>query len=196
MPAILNFIIAIFAIIVLLPVIIITSLLILLLDGWPIFFYQKRIGKNFKYIWVFKFRTMKDSEKAKNGLVEIGQTARITKLGAVLRKTKIDEIPQFFNVLLNQMSIVGPRAQSPEWVSYYEEKWKKILKIKPGITDPASIKYCNEEEILEKKENPKKYYIENILSDKINIYQKYVDERSTFNDIKIIIKTIATLVIR
>ena len=131
----------------------------------------------------------KDSEKS--GALTVGmRDSRITKIGVFLRKYKLDEFPQFINVLVGQMSVVGPRPEVREFVVLYTEEQNKVLEVKPGITDYASIEYFNENEILAKSDNPKETYIKEIMPDKIKLNQKYLKNPSLVHDFRIIWKTI------
>ncbi len=155
-----------------------------------IFYKQIRVGKNNKDFKIYKFRTMLiDADKL--GLLTIGENdSRITRLGYYLRKYKIDELPQLINVLLGDMSFVGPRPEVRKYVNYYSTKQKQVLNYKPGITDLASITYKNESAILAKQQNPEDYYIKNILPKKVEINLAYIKQRSLLKDIKVIFKTI------
>jgi len=166
------------------------ALLIKLESRGPIFFKQKRAGKNGKYFEILKFRSMISSPEDEKKEFEPGEKKRITKVGAVLRKTKLDEIPQIINVIKGDMSIVGPRPEVKKYVDIYPERWKKILSIRPGITDPASVKFRNEEELLSKSDDSEREYKENILPGKLKLYEEYISNITFVNDLKIIFKTI------
>lgn len=155
---------------------------------------QKRVGINGKDFNLYKFRTMfLDSDK--KGLLTVGgMDPRITGTGYYLRKYKLDELPQLYNVLKGDMSFVGPRPEVRKYVNLYSKEQKKVLSIRPGITDVASIKYRNENEILDGQENPEEYYIENILPDKINMNLNYLNDRSFFKDVKVIFNTLTAIV--
>jgi lipopolysaccharide/colanic/teichoic acid biosynthesis glycosyltransferase len=155
---------------------------------------QKRVGVNGKDFNLYKFRTMfLDSDK--KGLLTVGgRDPRITGTGYYLRKYKLDELPQLYNVLKGDMSFVGPRPEVRKYVNLYSKEQKKVLSIRPGITDVASIKYRNENEILDGQENPEEYYIENILPDKINMNLNYLNDRSFFKDVKVIFNTLTAIV--
>lgn len=178
-------------IIILLPIFLILiislSFILLIFQGRPILYQQIRVGKNKKKFNIYKFRTMKinkDKEMDFSG-------KKITKIGEYLRKYKLDEVPQIINVLKNEMSIVGPR---PEIVSYVkksdQKKWNEILKFKPGLTDLASIEFRNEEKLLKKSKNPRKLYLNKILPRKLNLNIKYLKNKNTLYDLKILFKTI------
>ncbi len=177
------------ALILLLPVFVIIAIAIIIDDGFPVFYLQERIGKNFRSFKLFKFRTMyKNADKM--GYLTIGsKDPRVTKVGYYLRKYKLDELPQFINVLIGDMSIVGPRPEVKKYVDLYNEQQKKVLSIKPGITDYASIKYINENEILAHSENPEKTYIQEVMPEKLKINLEYIEKQNVLEDIKIILKT-------
>ncbi len=143
---------------------------------------------------LYKFRTMYlDSDK--KGLLTVGgRDPRITGIGYYLRKYKLDELPQLYNVLIGDMSFVGPRPEVRKYVELYSEEQKRVLSVRPGITDVASIKYRNENEILEKQVDPEKYYIEYIMPDKIELNLKYISDRSFFKDLKVIYRTFWAIV--
>jgi lipopolysaccharide/colanic/teichoic acid biosynthesis glycosyltransferase len=176
--------------IMLLPLFIIISIAILINDGFPIFYLQERIGLNLKPFLLLKFRSMyKDA--ATKGLLTVGnRDSRITKIGYFIRKYKIDELPQLINVLIGNMSLVGPRPEVKKYVDLYDTQQQKILSIKPGITDYASIAYSNENEILTNSSEPEKTYIQEVMPHKLSLNLKYLNEQSLMTDIKIIFNTI------
>ena len=160
-------------------------------DGLPILFRQKRVGKNNKDFILYKFRTMKTSKKINT--IDFRAYSRITKLGSLLRKTKLDELPQLYNILIGDISFVGPRPEAREWVDKFYDKYEKILFIKPGLTDLASIKYRNEEKILSESYDPLKLYEQKILPDKLRMNEEYVKNRSFILDVKILLLTLKSL---
>ena len=162
--------------------------MVLIIDGKPIFFLHERIGLNFKKIHIYKFRTMKNS--VHKDAFDAGSTDRVTNLGHFLRKYKLDELPQFLNVVKGDLSIVGPRPETKFWIDETYPSWNRILKIRPGITDNASIIFSNEESILAKSSDPAQYYRDVILPKKIKIYNDYVNDNSFRGDILIILKTL------
>lgn len=171
------------------PFFIVTAILIKLDSKGPVFFKQVRVGKRNKDFKILKFRTMYvDSDK--KGLLTVGDTdSRVTKIGLKLRKYKIDELPQLINVLVGQMSFVGPRPEVRKYVDLYTEEQKEIFRVRPGITDMASIKYKNENEILSEQDDPNAYYVDVIMPDKIRINLEYLSQRNFFKDIGVIFKT-------
>lgn len=180
---------AFFGLLLLFPVLVTIWLVIKIKmpDGSP-FFKQKRVGKNGNQFTMIKFRTMIVSHSGNS--VSVAGESRITPLGAFLRKYKLDELPELWNVFVGDMSLVGPRPDVPGYADKLEGEDRKILKLRPGITSPASLKYSNEEEILAKVENPKKYNDEVIFPDKVKINLDYYYNRTFFKDLKIIINTI------
>jgi len=178
----------------LLPLFFVVAIIIAITDGLPIFFCQIRVGKNGTDFSLLKFRTMKVQKNSEKGSFDVGCSARVTSIGKLLRKTKIDELPQLWNVFKGDMSLVGPRPEVKKWVDAYPERWKFVLSVKPGITDTASIKFRNEEEILEKANDPHLAYKDIVLPQKLTYYEEYIKEQSLWGDIKIIFQTILVIV--
>ncbi len=190
MKRIFDVVFSFIGIIILLPIFILISIIILIESKGGIFYRQMRVGKNNKDFKIFKFRTMyPDSDK--KGLLTVGsRDNRITKPGYFLRKYKLDELPQLFNVLIGDMSFVGPRPEVRKYVEMYNDEQKKVLSVRPGITDYASIEYRNENDILAKSQNPEQTYINEIMPAKLELNLKYIREKSMITDLKIIFKTI------
>ena len=185
-----DFFAALIGIIILSPIFIIVSIAIKLDSPGNIMFLQKRVGKCGKEFDIFKFRTMVTNAERLGKQITVGKDNRITKVGAFLRKYKIDELPQLFNVLKGDMSLVGPRPEVPKYVALYNEEQKKVLSVRPGITDLASSKYSDENDILGKVENPEEYYINVIMKDKLSLNLEYIEKSNLFFDISLVIKTI------
>lgn len=181
-------------ILLLAPFFIIISLLIKLGSKGGMFFKQVRVGLNGKDFFLIKFRTMRpDSDK--KGLLTVGhRDPRVTTIGYFLRKYKLDELPQLINVLKGDMSLVGPRPEVRKYVMLYNDEQLKVLKVKPGITDYASILYSAESELLAKSNNPEKTYIEEIMPEKLKLNTKYILEAGVATDIKIIFATLVKIV--
>lgn len=155
----------------------------------PVFFRQVRVGRYNKDFRIFKFRSMRVGSD-KGSLVTIGgRDSRVTRSGYFIRKYKIDELPQLINVFIGDMSLVGPRPEVRHYVNYWTTEQMHVLDVRPGITDPASIKFRNENEHLEKAEDPEKYYIEVIMQEKIRLYLEYVKNASLGYDIQLIFQT-------
>lgn len=187
-----DFLFALIGSIVLLPLFLIIALLIKSTSSGSIFFLQTRVGKDNKDFKLFKFRTMFVNAESKGQLTVGGKDHRITKVGYYLRKFKLDELPQLFNVLLGNMSLVGPRPEVRKYVNYYSAEQLQVLNVLPGITDHASIVFRNENELLEEAEHPEEYYIQVIMPQKIELNKRFIANRSIKNYFSIIIATIAT----
>lgn len=182
--------------VILFPFFLIIALIIKSDSGDPVFYRQQRVGLNGGLFKIFKFRTMYvDSDKA-GELTVGGRDPRVTASGYLLRKYKLDELPQLINVFIGHMSVVGPRPEVPRYVELYNEEQKAVLKIKPGITDYASIIYANENELLASSNEPEKTYIEEIMPAKLQLNLKYIADQSFLTDLKIIFQTIKRIVIR
>ncbi len=180
---------------ILLPFFILIAIWIKLSSKGSVFYFQQRIGKNEIPFQLFKFRTMV-TDADKKGLLTVGMNDnRITKVGYFLRKYKLDELPQLLNVLNGTMSLVGPRPEVEKYTSLYNAEQKKVLRVKPGITDYASIKYSNENEVLANFENPEKGYIEQVMPDKLNLNLEYISNRNFIMDLKIIFATLFKITI-
>ena len=171
------------------PLFIVVAIWIKFDSKGPVFYKQLRVGRHNKDFYIYKFRSMRVGADS-GSLVTIGERdPRVTRSGYFIRKFKIDELPQLFNVLIGDMSLVGPRPEVRHYVDYWTEAQMRVLDVRPGITDPASIKYRNENELMEKAENLEEYYINVIMQEKIKLYLEYVDNASFWYDIKLIFKT-------
>ena len=184
---------SLFGLIILLPFMLIIAILIKIDSKGPVFFKQIRVTKNGKEFKIFKYRTMRVGSD-KYSQITVGKDGRITKIGSFLRKYKLDEIPQLINVLIGDMSLVGPRPEVPKYVALYTEEQEEILKVRAGITDYASIEFSNENDLLASEEDPEKAYIEKVMPKKIELNKKYLSEISVLTDIKIIILTIKKII--
>jgi lipopolysaccharide/colanic/teichoic acid biosynthesis glycosyltransferase len=184
------------SLILLLPLFVTIGLAIKISDNGPVFFRQKRVGRGGIPFYIYKFRSMKVYEGARDGLFEPGNLSRITPVGKFLRRIKLDELPQLINVLSGEMSIVGPRPEVEKWVAVYHERWIGVLKVKPGITDKASITYWNEESFLAGSVDPEKIYKDVILPRKLDFYEDYVRENSFSYDLKLIFSTISYILFK
>lgn len=178
------------------PVFIFVALAIYFDDGGAVFFKQERVGLNKRIFEVIKFRTMKVLQHQGLNITVGNNDQRITKLGGILRRYKIDELPQLINVLKGEMSFVGPRPEVPRYVSLYNLEQQEVFRVKPGITDFASIEFRNENELLASVSNPEKYYIEEIMPIKLSLNIKYIKNQSLFLDIKLIIKTVIFIFVK
>jgi lipopolysaccharide/colanic/teichoic acid biosynthesis glycosyltransferase len=186
MKRIFDIIFSVIVLLLFLPFACIISIVIALESKGGVFYYQERIGKNGVPFQLWKFRTMQKNADQYGKLTVGMNDARITKAGLFLRKYKLDEFPQFVNVLLGDMSIVGPRPEVAEYVALYNEQQRAVLDVEPGITDYASLEYFKENELLGKSPDPKKTYIEEVMPAKLAINLKYVQQAGFFQDIKII----------
>lgn len=176
------------------PFFLLFALLIVADSGFPVFYRQQRVGKDEKDFYLFKFRTMRIGSD-KQGLLTVGEKdPRITGIGAFLRKYKIDELPQLFNVLVGDMSLVGPRPEVRKYVEMYSPEQKKVLSVKPGITDYASIVYSNENELLSRSEEPEQHYIHKVMPAKLRLNLKYIHEQGFWKDLRVIFKTVGKII--
>jgi lipopolysaccharide/colanic/teichoic acid biosynthesis glycosyltransferase len=168
------------------PFFLIIALLIKIGSNGPVFYKQVRVGLNNRDFKIFKFRTMHiNADKA--GLLTVGgRDPRVTPIGYFLRKYKLDELPQLLNVLFGSMSLVGPRPEVRKYVDLYNAEQQKVLSVKPGITDYASIEYSEENDLLAKSNNPEGTYINEIMPAKLRLNQKYIAEKNLTTDIKIL----------
>ena len=179
--------------VVLSPVLLAVTAALKLLDPGPVFFRQTRAGLGSKPFQILKFRTMR--EGGAGALITSDGDARVTPLGRLLRRTKLDELPQLFNVLRGDMSVVGPRPEVPRYVELFKDDYDRILSVRPGITDYASIKYRDEEAVLASYRDPEEGYVTQVLPDKIALYRRYIEEVGFATDMRIILATAAKIVV-
>ena len=179
---------AVLGLIALIPVFVIIAVAIKISSAGPVFFTQKRVGRNGKLFTIIKFRTMFAHNDANT--ITTSSDMRITKFGSFLRKWKLDELPELYNILIGEMSFVGPRPDVPGYADLLSGNERKILTLRPGITGPASLTYYNEEEILAGVEDPKEYNDKVIFPDKVRINLKYMERASLSEDLRIIYYTI------
>jgi len=190
-----DIIFSLIGIVCLIPVLVLVSILLMVDSAGPVFYTQVRVGLHLKYFRLVKFRTMCCGADAK-GLLTVGKDTRITAFGGWLRRYKVDELPQLFNILKGEMSFVGPRPEVPRYVDLYDERQRRVLSVKPGITDWASIRYIEENELLALAEDPEAFYIHTVLPSKILQNLEYVDHHDLWTDCKIISYTIKSIFIR
>jgi lipopolysaccharide/colanic/teichoic acid biosynthesis glycosyltransferase len=174
----------------LLPILALIGLLVIVSSGRPVFFRQVRVGQWGHDFRIVKFRTMRVRREAELGIFSPGNTVEVTGAGRILRKTKLDELPQLWNVVRGEMSLVGPRPEVRRWVNAYPERWAKVLCVRPGITDPASIEFRHEEEILAASAFPEQSYCNEILPRKLDLYENYVTHRTFRGDVTTLFKTV------
>jgi len=180
--------------ILLAPLFIGVALLSKLSSTGPVFFVQRRMGRNFRLFDLYKFRSMVDDAPSSGILVTVAEDPRITGIGRVLRKTKIDELPQLWNVLKGDMSLVGPRPEVEKYVELYRSDYEEILRVSPGITDLASLTFKDEEKVLKEKTDPEEFYIHVLLPEKIKMAKEYVRKASVLHDFKLILLTVLKLI--
>ena len=185
-----DFICSTLGLIVLSPVLFAIAIKIKTGSDGPVFFKQIRVGEKNNEFEILKFRTMVVDAEKLGRQITVGNDNRITKIGTFLRKYKLDELPQLINVFKGDMSLVGPRPEVPRYVKLYNEEQKKVLEVKPGITDLASIRYRDENELLGEAENPDDFYINTIMPDKLALNLEYINNNNLFVDIYIILRTI------
>lgn len=179
-----------FGLLVLSPLFVFLSLWVGLGSKGGVFYKQKRVGRFNKDFTLYKFRSMRVGSDKKGLLTIGGKDSRVTKAGFFIRKYKLDELPQLLNVLKGDMSFVGPRPEVRKYVDMYTERQLKVLDVRPGITDLASIKYRNENDLLATADNPEQYYIDVVMQDKLALNLQYIETRTFLGDIKLIFRTI------
>jgi lipopolysaccharide/colanic/teichoic acid biosynthesis glycosyltransferase len=182
------------ALILLLPLFLLIAVWIKMDSKGSVFYRQERVGKNFVPFHLFKFRSMENNAEQKGQLTVGMRDSRITRSGYFIRKYKLDELPQLINVLLGEMSVVGPRPEVKKYVDMYKQEQRKVLSVKPGITDYASLQFSNENEILGKSTEPEKTYIEDIMPQKLALALHYVENQSFWVDIQLIAKTLIKII--
>ena len=182
------------ALLVLLPFLALIALLVGITSPGGPFVRQVRIGRDRHPFRVVKFRSMTVRRGSEEGSFDAGDTARVTKVGRLLRRTKLDELPQLWNVLVGDMSLVGPRPEIPAWTEVHRERWDVVLSVRPGITDPASIEFRDEESILAASADPEACYRDEILPRKLALSEAYVRDRSLAGDLAVVLRTLAAIV--
>ena len=188
-----DFIAAFMGIVILFPILLLIALWIKLSSKGPLFYTQKRVGKDFKEFDIYKFRSMVVDADKIGPSVTSGDDPRITEVGKFIRKTKIDELPQLLNVLQGDMSLVGPRPEVMKFVDKKRDAYIKVLSVRPGITDNAAIEFRDEETIMNSYEDKEKAYLKIILPQKIKLYYNYIDNISFVNDVKLILQTLKVI---
>jgi len=176
------------------PLFAVIALAIKLGSAGPVFFRQERMGQDFRPFRIYKFRTMVADAPKLGGQITAGADPRITSVGRILRKSKLDELPQLINVLAGDMSLVGPRPEVPRYVELFRDDYRTVLSVRPGITDLASVKYRDENELLGGAADPDRVYIEQILPDKIALAKEYIARQSLIYDIGLILQTLLKIV--
>lgn len=184
---------AVLSLITFLPLFVIVAMLIKLTSPGPVFFRQARMGRNLKPFRIYKFRTMTADSPSRGPSITAREDSRVTRIGRFLRKTKIDELPQIINVLIGEMSFVGPRPEVEEYVRKYPDEFEKILVNRPGITDLASIKFRNESELLRSTGNVEEHYVKEILPVKLRYNLEYLEKQSFKYDVLLILRTLGAV---
>ncbi|MGH7797793.1 MAG: sugar transferase [Candidatus Binatia bacterium] len=188
MKRLLDIVAASAGLLVLAPLLGAVALLIKLDSPGSVFFKQQRIGKGFRPFWIFKFRTMRQGDQTALPLT-VGGDPRITRIGAFLRRSKIDELPQLLNILKGDMTLVGPRPEVPRYVEAFHRDYEEILTMRPGLTDLASLKYSDESALLGRSSDPEEEYLQRVLPDKIRLGKEYIRRSSLIFDLNLIAKT-------
>lgn len=194
MKRILDIAVSLIGLFFILPLLVLVAIMIKLDSPGPVFFRQERVGRGFRPFLIYKFRTMTEDSARRGPSITFGRDPRITRVGWFLRKSKIDELPQLFNVLKGDMTFVGPRPEVPRYVELFKHDYEEILTIRPGITDLASLKYRNEAALLGNVDNPEQEYLTRVLPDKISLGKEYIKRSSITFDLKLISKTLLNLV--
>lgn len=188
-----DFTIALMGLVLLSPVFLLIMVLVKLTSRGPVFFRQERMGVAFRPFFILKFRSMVPDAEKRGGSITSSGDPRVTPVGRWLRKTKIDELPQLLNVLRGEMSLVGPRPEVRKYAEMFREDYEEILRIRPGVTDPASLKYRDESEVLGQFENTEEAYVRLVLPDKIRLAKEYVHKSSLLVDVSLILRTLKRL---
>ena len=195
MKRLFDFTMALLGILITGPIMIIVAILIKINSKGPVIFKQKRLTIGMKEFEIYKFRSMRtDYDKDGRGIQTKGSSSAITPVGKILRKTKLDELPQFFNIIKGDMSFVGPRPELPRRLQYYTEEQKKIFVVRSGISSPASIVFSDEEYLMNQVKDPERFYIEQIMPCKIELNKYYVNNQSFWGDIWIIVVTLLKII--
>lgn len=193
MKRVCDSVVAFAGLVLLSPLFLLVTLLIKVDSSGPALFRQERMGRGFRPFFIYKFRTMVHDAPRRGGPITFGADPRITRVGRMLRKTKLDEFPQLINVLRGEMSLVGPRPEVRRYVELFRRDYEEILKVLPGITDLASLTYRDEAEVLGRSENPEEEYVRRVLPEKIKLAKEYLRRSSLFFDVTLILKTVLKL---
>jgi len=183
------------SLLILFPLLAIAAILVKLGSKGPILYKQLRVGLNERPFYIYKLRTMEVGAEQKGLSITSAEDPRMTRVGKRLRKTKLDEMPQLFNVLKGEMSLVGPRPEVPQYVKLYTEEQKRVLTVKPGMTDPATVYFRNEEALLSQVDDKESFYINEIMPIKLKLYLQYIENMSLLYDLKIIFLEVLALIL-
>ncbi len=192
----LDVLVSLAALIAIGPLALVIALVIKMDDGGPIFFRQVRIGRHGKQFTMYKFRSMVPVAPSAGPPLTVSSDARVTRAGRFLRRWKLDELPQFINVLLGSMSLVGPRPEVPAYVALYSPSEREVLRVRPGLTDPATIQFRHEEEVLARQEQPEAYYRSVLMKQKLAINLSYLDRATVWSDFGVLARTLVAVVWR
>jgi len=173
------------------PLLGVIALAVFLDSGLPVFYSQERVGRGFRPFRIWKFRSMRNNSSGSR--ITVRGDDRVTRVGKLLRAAKLDELPQLLNVVAGHMSLVGPRPELPEYVEMYRERYRGILVVRPGITDLASLRFCDEETVLAAASDPIEYYMRKVLPDKLELAEEYLRERSFLFDLSVLLRTFWTV---
>lgn len=179
---------------VLSPLLLVIALLVKFTSRGPVFFKQERVGRHGEPFQIYKFRTMHVGAEQQGGQLTLGADPRVTRLGRRLRAWKLDELPQLINVVRGEMALVGPRPEVPRYVALYSPEERRVLAVRPGITDPASLAYRNESELFQAHPEPERLYVEEIMPTKLRLNLEYLEQRTFRSDLMVIFDTLMTLV--
>ena len=193
MIRLIDIILSLLGLLFLAPLLLFTAIGISLESKGGVFFRQTRVGKDFREFKLLKFRSMFVNSEVSGQLTVGSRDSRITRMGYFIRKYKVDELPQLINVLLGDMSLVGPRPEVPKYVSKYTTEQKRLLTVRPGITDFASLYYFEEADLLAASDDPERTYIEEVMPKKLSFSLQYLDQKSVYNDLKIMVFTVLRL---
>lgn len=195
MKRLFDIVASLIGLIVFFPIMLVVAMIVKATSPGPILFSQKRLTKGMREFNIYKFRSMVSNELREKNTVQIkGSSSEITPIGKFMRKTKLDELPQFWNILKGDMSFIGPRPELPRRLKYYNDRQKEIFSVRSGISSPASIVFSDEEYLMNQVKNPEKFYIEEIMPYKIELNLYYIEHQSFFYDIWLIIATLLKIV--
>ncbi|MEM7162180.1 MAG: sugar transferase [Bacteroidota bacterium] len=189
MKRVFDFLLALIGLIFLFPFMLLIALFIIIDSNGGVLFRQLRVGKDAKEFQLIKFRSMRIINDD-NLEITIGADKRITRVGSIIRKFKLDELPQLWNILIGEMSFVGPRPEVPRYVKLYSEEQREVLSVRPGLTDPASLAFINESELLAESQDPVEKYIKEIMPQKLEMNLAYIRKRNFLSDLRLVLKTI------
>jgi|SRR5690606_38788062 len=188
-----NFVCSLAGLVVLSPVLVAVAIAVRADSPGPVFYRQKRVGRGGALFDILKFRSMRVDSEAVGGPLTVGQDPRITVVGRFIRAWKLDELPQLINVVVGDMDLVGPRPEVPKFVALYDEEQRKVLRVRPGITDPASVEFRNESDMMAGHADPERLYIDVIMPRKLAINLAYLQHRNLVSDIGVIFSTLAAV---